>query len=74
MPAGRGACRGHPGMPDSTQPAISTGATACNQISGMKRLSRAAGVTGTPTFFVNGTMMMEHSLEALSAAIDPLLR
>ena len=33
-----------------------------------------AGVTGTPTFFVNGTMVMEHSLEALSAAIDPLLR
>ena len=36
--------------------------------------ARAAGVTGTPTFFVNGTMVMEHSLEALSAAIDPLLR
>lgn len=33
-----------------------------------------AGVTGTPTFFVNGTMVMDHSLEALSAAIDPLLR
>ena len=36
--------------------------------------ARAAGVTGTPTFFVNGTMVMEHSLEALSAAVDPLLR
>lgn len=36
--------------------------------------ARAAGVAGTPTFFVNGTMVMEHSLEALSAAIDPLLR
>lgn len=33
-----------------------------------------AGVTGTPSFFVNGTMVMDHSLEALSAAIDPLLR
>jgi protein-disulfide isomerase len=34
----------------------------------------AAGVTGTPSFFVNGTAVTEHSLDALSAAIDPLLR
>jgi protein-disulfide isomerase len=33
-----------------------------------------AGVTGTPTFFVNGTAVADHSLAALSAAIDPLLR
>ena len=36
--------------------------------------AQAAGVTGTPSFFVNGTLAMDHSLEALSAAIDPLLR
>ncbi len=33
----------------------------------------AAGVTGTPTFFVNGEQIADSSLEALSAAIDPLL-
>jgi len=33
-----------------------------------------AGVTGTPSFFVNGTAVADHSLDALSAAIDPLLR
>ena len=36
--------------------------------------AEAAGVTGTPTLFVNGTLVAEHSLDALSAAIDPLLR
>lgn len=36
--------------------------------------ARAAGVTGTPSFFVNGTAVADHSLDALSAAIDPLLR
>ncbi len=34
----------------------------------------AAGVTGTPSFFVNGKRVSDHSLEALSAAIDPLIR
>lgn len=34
----------------------------------------AAGVTGTPSFFVNGKRVEDHSLEALSAAIDPLIR
>ena len=34
----------------------------------------AAGVTGTPAFFVNGKPVADHSLDALSAAIDPLLR
>jgi protein-disulfide isomerase len=34
----------------------------------------AAGVTGTPSFFVNGKRVADHSLEALSAAIDPLIR
>jgi len=33
-----------------------------------------AGVTGTPTFFVNGRRIDGHSLQALSAAIDPLVR
>lgn len=33
----------------------------------------AAGVIGTPTFFVNGEQIADSSLEALSAAIDPLL-
>ncbi len=32
-----------------------------------------AGVTGTPTFFVNGQKIADSSLAALSAAIDPLL-
>ncbi len=32
-----------------------------------------AGVTGTPTFFVNGVKIADSSLAALSAAIDPLL-
>ncbi|AYG94036.1 DsbA family protein [Brevundimonas naejangsanensis] len=34
----------------------------------------AAGVTGTPSFFVNGKRMADPSLETLSAAIDPLIR
>lgn len=34
----------------------------------------AAGVTGTPSFFVNGKRVEDHSLQALSAAIDPLIR
>ena len=34
----------------------------------------AAGVTGTPAFFVNGKPVADPSLDALSAAIDPLLR
>ena len=34
----------------------------------------AAGVEGTPTFFVNGRRTADHSLETLSAAIDPLLK
>lgn len=33
-----------------------------------------AGVTGTPTFFVNGKRTSDHTLEALAAAIDPLIR
>lgn len=33
-----------------------------------------AGVTGTPSFFVNGSPVADHSMEALSAAIDPLVR
>ncbi|MGH7019563.1 MAG: thioredoxin domain-containing protein [Brevundimonas sp.] len=34
----------------------------------------AAGVSGTPTFFVNGQRAADHSIEALSAAIDPLVK
>jgi protein-disulfide isomerase len=34
----------------------------------------AAGVSGTPTFFVNGARTSDQSLETLSAAIDPLLK
>ncbi len=33
----------------------------------------AAGVTGTPTFFVNGVRVADPTLEGLAAAIDPLL-
>jgi protein-disulfide isomerase len=33
----------------------------------------AAGVTGTPTFFVNGRKVDDSSLDGLSAAITPLL-
>jgi protein-disulfide isomerase len=33
----------------------------------------AAGVQGTPTFFVNGRMVSDTSLEGLTAAIQPLL-
>lgn len=36
--------------------------------------ARAAGVTGTPAFFVNGEPVAEPTLEALAAVIDPLLR
>lgn len=50
--------------------APATRATLEAQIAG----AEAAGVTGTPSFFVNGRLVMDHSLEALSAAIDPLLR
>lgn len=35
--------------------------------------ARAAGVQGTPTFFVNGRMVSDTSLEGLTAAIQPLL-
>lgn len=34
----------------------------------------AAGVNSTPTFFVNGQRAADHSIEALSAAIDPLVK
>ena len=34
----------------------------------------AAGVTGTPSFFVNGKRVADPSLESLSAAIEPLIR
>ncbi len=33
----------------------------------------AAGADGTPAFFVNGTRVTDHSLEGLTAAINPLL-
>ena len=36
--------------------------------------ARAVGVKGTPTFFVNGRRAADHSIETLSAAIDPLLK
>lgn len=35
--------------------------------------ARAAGVTGTPTFFVNGVRVADPSLAGLAAVIDPLL-
>ncbi|MDK2748824.1 MAG: DsbA family protein [Brevundimonas sp.] len=47
-----------------------TGAALQAQIEG----AQEAGVAGTPSFFVNGKPVADHSLEALSAAIDPLLR
>ena len=34
----------------------------------------AAGVQGTPSFFVNGKRAVDHSMETLSAAIDPLIK
>ncbi|CAN5199936.1 hypothetical protein BH10PSE2_BH10PSE2_23480 [soil metagenome] len=34
------------------------------------RAGMAAGVQGTPTFFVNGTTVTDHSIEGLSAAIE----
>ena len=36
--------------------------------------ARAAGVRGTPSFFVNGKPVAEPTLAALTAAIEPLLR
>ena len=47
-----------------------TGAALQAQIEG----AQEAGVAGTPSFFVNGKPVADHSLEALSAAVDPLLR
>ncbi len=35
--------------------------------------ARAAGVRSTPTFFVNGVLVGDPTLEGLAAAIDPLL-
>ena len=35
--------------------------------------ARAAGVTGTPTFFVDGVRVADPTLEGLAAVIDPLL-
>lgn len=34
----------------------------------------AAGVDSTPAFFVNGKRVADHSVETLSAAIDPLIK
>ena len=34
----------------------------------------AAGVQGTPSFFVNSKRAADHSMETLSAAIDPLIK
>lgn len=47
-----------------------TQATLQAQIDG----AAAAEVEGTPTLFVNGRRLTDHSLEALSDAVDPLLR
>ncbi|MFN7110620.1 MAG: thioredoxin domain-containing protein [Brevundimonas sp.] len=47
-----------------------TGAALQAQITG----AQEAGVAGTPSFFVNGKPVIDHSLEVLSAAVDPLLR
>jgi len=46
-----------------------TGVALQAQIEG----AQEAGVAGTPSFFVNGKPVADHSLEALSAAVDPLL-
>ncbi|MBU1323859.1 MAG: DsbA family protein [Alphaproteobacteria bacterium] len=35
--------------------------------------ARAAGVTGTPTFFVNGVRVADPTLQGLASVIDPLL-
>jgi protein-disulfide isomerase len=35
--------------------------------------ARAAGVRGTPTFFVDGVRVSDPSLEGFAAVIDPLL-
>ncbi|KAK0341205.1 hypothetical protein LTR94_027363 [Friedmanniomyces endolithicus] len=35
--------------------------------------ARAAGVRGTPSFFVNGQSVEDNSIQGLAAAIDPLL-
>ena len=35
--------------------------------------AQAAGVTGTPSFFVNGKRVEDTSLDGLAAAIEPLL-
>lgn len=36
--------------------------------------AQAAGVEGTPSFFVNGRRVEDSSIQGLAAAIDPLLR
>lgn len=36
--------------------------------------ARAAGVTGTPSFFVDGAKVADPTLDGLAAVIDPLLR
>lgn len=36
--------------------------------------AQAAGVNSTPTFFVNGRRVEDHSIETLAAAIDPLIK
>ena len=46
-----------------------TGVALQAQIEG----AQEAGVAGTPSFFVNGKPVADPSLEALSAAVDPLL-
>ena len=55
-------------------PAVPGGWLIGKEAAPNSRGAEAAGVTGTPTLFVNGTLVAEHSLDALSAAIDPLLR
>lgn len=47
--------------------------TDADAIAGMERRASAgrdAGVSATPTFFINGTQISDRSLEGLSAAID----
>ena len=43
---------------------------AIRALDGRIREAQAAGVTGTPAFFVNGKAVPDRSLSGLSAAID----
>ncbi len=58
------------GLSEDEYRACITDADALAALDERIQAGRAEGVTGTPTFFVNGTRVPDSSLQGLSAAVD----